>query len=724
MSSYMNIEQIPVEAVRWFYHHGSSMRNIWKPFCGADSIKVEKAFRELQTDTATAPTSKIIVRGDLFEVDITTKMCSPIFWTGHKKSIHSRRCDWCSTPIQRGIWFNKINWVPLDFELAFIIEAEHVNCVIPTLSERIADKKVKRTLHKFSHGAFSVEWTSSGDVYLITRAANPFGNVKLHGGLSSVPINRGYHILADPNDGPIPITQLCFVVHGIGQQLASIRHECAKFRMTCKRIMRKRYPNLAQAGQRLEFIPVDWRSTLNLNFATLENITVGQMRPLRMYINNCFIDVLYYTSPVYRVEIMKSLSWELTRLFNLFMRNNPHFLQKGGQVSVLAHSLGTVIMHDILCASNQSLPLLSPALPCSEEDATASHVSAIAQNIEKARFDLLNMELQLMREISLDSPSSGSNGDSTFLSNIRKPQSWITLPQLSHLFMIGSPLGLFISLNSVPAKYHFSQQVSSSASVQPVVSTPHSKRRTRHHSHSERISTASPVETPEKEALDLGQTDPDVLIPYFACRRIYNIFHSYDPIAYRLEPLLLRHYSHVNPVVLPTVNSFFKEKHRRPSTASSSMRLGSSHPNSSSLADLSILESTNSHMNEEYESSTGTSEEESRMSEADYPRKLYKRLSITSDRQVYRQHDSRTFKIFSKLVTRRSSHVTTLGPPLHLQNSEPAETEKRLRYRVDYEWQKSFSPLAVLGAHHSYWNSRELAFFLLYQIFGHPDSVS
>ena len=118
---------------------------------------------------------------------------------------------------------------------------------------------------------------------------------------------------------------------------------------------KKFYPDLAKTGQRLEFIPVNWRSALSLNADTVENITISQMRPLRSYINHCFVDILYYTSPIYRNDIMNSLSMELTRLFNLFCTKNPHFLQKGGQVSVLAHSLGTVIMYDILRSPDSRL---------------------------------------------------------------------------------------------------------------------------------------------------------------------------------------------------------------------------------------------------------------------------------------------------------------------------------------------------------------------------------
>ncbi|KAF6779485.1 Phospholipase DDHD1 [Paragonimus kellicotti] len=362
MSSFLLDEQIPVEAVRWFYGRGSGHLNTWKSFRGADTINIENAYREYLRASPDSQPTKIVVRNDLFEVDIEKRICSPIFWPGQRRSAHAKKSDWCDTPVQRGIWFNKINWIPLDFEMALIIENEHVTSVIPKYKNKPADKNSKKTLHKFSHGSYSVAWISNGDVYLITRSAQPFGHLKLRGDLSSVPINRGFNILADPNDRKPAITQLCFVVHGIGQQLASIRHECSKFKKACRRTIHKRYQNLEKAGQRLEFIPVDWRSALNLNCSTLENITIGQMRPLRMYINNCFVDVLYYTSPVYRAEIMKSLSWELTRLFNIFLRNNPHFLQKGGQVSVLAHSLGSVIMHDILRGSDNTHSFVSPEL--------------------------------------------------------------------------------------------------------------------------------------------------------------------------------------------------------------------------------------------------------------------------------------------------------------------------------------------------------------------------
>ena len=41
-------------------------------------------------------------------------------------------------------------------------------------------------------------------------------------------------------------------------------------------------------------------------------------------------------------------------------------------------------------------------------------------------------------------------------------------------------------------------------------------------------------------------------MPQNLCNRFYNIFHWSDPVAYRMEPLLERDYSKVNPVLIPS----------------------------------------------------------------------------------------------------------------------------------------------------------------------------
>ncbi|VDP72055.1 unnamed protein product [Echinostoma caproni] len=346
---------------------------------------------------------------------------------------------------------------------------------------------------------------------------------------------------------------------------------------------------------------------------------------------------------------------------------------------------------------------------------TTEAMKEMVDEIDQKRFELLDLELKLMRQMSQTSINSS--------------------PQLSNLFLIGSPLGLFISLNAIPSSYQPMTPRSQSprSPRAPVARVGHRRRR---RSNSNQTTPSPP---PDSEVLELNNQDPDALVPYSSCRRVYNIYHSYDPIAYRLEPLLLKHYSTVAPVVLPSVDSFLSKKtnksgknsdHTSPQdfsrdssidvTSTSGMDgVGSMFE---SFGDTDSRDSR--YVGNVWDSDTESSDNDSVDTvQPDLAKKLYKRISVGED-QVYKQHKSKTFKFFSRYVTRRSSHVTSLGPLLPLQRNEPEAAERRLRYRVDYEWQKSFSPLAVLGAHYSYWTSEELAFFILYQIFGHPDSVS
>uniref|UniRef100_A0A4W6EGB4 DDHD domain-containing protein n=1 Tax=Lates calcarifer TaxID=8187 RepID=A0A4W6EGB4_LATCA len=40
----------------------------------------------------------------------------------------------------------------------------------------------------------------------------------------------------------------------------------------------------------------------------------------------------------------------------------------------------------------------------------------------------------------------------------------------------------------------------------------------------------------------------DHILPTSICSRLFNVFHPTDPVAYRLEPLILKHYSNIAPV--------------------------------------------------------------------------------------------------------------------------------------------------------------------------------
>jgi phospholipase DDHD1 len=47
-------------------------------------------------------------------------------------------------------------------------------------------------------------------------------------------------------------------------------------------------------------------------------------------------------------QIQNGLCNELNRLYSMFKERNPYFESNGGKVSVIAHSLGCVIVYDIV----------------------------------------------------------------------------------------------------------------------------------------------------------------------------------------------------------------------------------------------------------------------------------------------------------------------------------------------------------------------------------------
>ena len=79
-------------------------------------------------------------------------------------------------------------------------------------------------------------------------------------------IHRGYHTVADPADKPPDISHLIFVVHGIGQlmHMSNIVKSCVSLQQCAVTVLEKHFTD-NPPNQRLEFIPVEWRSSLKLD---------------------------------------------------------------------------------------------------------------------------------------------------------------------------------------------------------------------------------------------------------------------------------------------------------------------------------------------------------------------------------------------------------------------------------------------------------------------------
>uniref|UniRef100_A0AAQ6ABM8 DDHD domain-containing protein n=1 Tax=Amphiprion ocellaris TaxID=80972 RepID=A0AAQ6ABM8_AMPOC len=119
------VTELGPEEVRWFFKED---KKTWKPFVGHDSLNIELMFRKYlelnpgaagsqrDPDSIEISVEPVCVRGGLYEVDVKEKECYPVYW---KQQDH--------IPVMRGQWFIDGTWLPLEEEESDLIEQEHLN---------------------------------------------------------------------------------------------------------------------------------------------------------------------------------------------------------------------------------------------------------------------------------------------------------------------------------------------------------------------------------------------------------------------------------------------------------------------------------------------------------------------------------------------------------------------------------------------------------------------
>ncbi|XP_020768516.2 phospholipase DDHD1 isoform X5 [Odocoileus virginianus] len=536
---YEVVTELGPEEVRWFYKED---KKTWKPFIGYDSLRIELAFRTLLQATGTraraqdpdgdhvcgpaspaGPASssmedededrvcgfcpriaghgremeelvnieRVCVRGGLYEVDVTQGECYPVYWNQSDK-----------IPVMRGQWFIDGTWQPLEEEESNLIEQEHLSRFRGQQMQESFDIEVskpidgKDAIHSFKLSRNHVDWHSVDEVYLYSDATTSkiartvtqkLGFSKASS--SGTRLHRGYVEEATLEDKPSQTTHIVFVVHGIGQKMdqGRIIKNTAMMREAARKIEERHFSNHAT---HVEFLPVEWRSKLTLDGDTVDSITPDKVRGLRDMLNSSAMDIMYYTSPLYRDELVKGLQQELNRLYSLFCSRNPNFEEKGGKVSIVSHSLGCVITYDIMTGWNP-VRLYEQLLQKEEELPDERWMSYEERHL----LDELYLTKRRLREIE---------------ERLRglKASSMTQTPALKfkveNFFCMGSPLAVFLALRGIRPGNTGSQ---------------------------------------------------DHILPREICNRLLNIFHPTDPVAYRLEPLILKHYSNISPVQIHWYNT-------------------------------------------------------------------------------------------------------------------------------------------------------------------------
>lgn len=492
-----------------------------------DSITIESAF-ELGSTCQAIP-----VDGTRYDVIIDKREKMPVYWPGEPMTI--RRCSWFHRRSTEG------RWIPYEEEVAEKLEQEY------QAASREGRWQCKVV---FDSGEWVMLHSPEVMMHFPTSSASlgaldDWGQVQPQADPALRPqvVHRGLEGLPDIPDGEsVEVDHLCFVVHGIGAacdiKFRPIAEVVDGFRDLTADISSKHFAgaHLASKASRVEFLPVNWHDKLHGEDtgtdSRIQPLTLRSIPKLRSFVNDTLLDVLFYTSPLYCQTILDTVCGEINRMYQLFSARNPGY---GGGSSVIGHSLGSLILFDLLAGQKEASSekeeqmLVKPLwdkdlgiedvfskldivehLPVFKDQGIGMEEleTCTEEDLKEAGLPLgprkkLLMYLEKRKELSSGfaqfQASSVARQVSYSVGPAGTGQPSVRYPVLditpAAFFALGSPIGMFMAVRGIE-------------------------------------SLGSDFELP-------------------TCKMFYNIFHPYDPVAYRMESLVDKEFSSLRPLLVP-----------------------------------------------------------------------------------------------------------------------------------------------------------------------------
>ncbi|XP_063347281.1 SEC23-interacting protein isoform X2 [Pelmatolapia mariae] len=334
----------------WFYCKQVESKSVWLPFSIFDSLQLEETYNSVQPDP-----ESVIVRtdGGRYDVQLYDRMRTAVYWEEEPTEV--RRCTW----FYKGDTDSR--FIPYSEEFSDKLEAEYKKAVSTNQWHRRLEFPSGETIvmHnpkvivQFQPSCVPDEWGTTQDGQTRPRV-----------------VKRGIDDDHDevPDGELSTVDHLVFMVHGIGP-VCDLRFrsmiECVDdFRNVSLKLLQSHFKKSLDehAISRVEFLPVQWHTALHGDATgvdrRIKKITLPSTGRLRHFTNETLLDVLFYNSPTYCQTIMDTVAQEINRLYALFMERNPDFR---GAVSVAGHSLGSLILFDLL--SNQKNASPGGAMP-------------------------------------------------------------------------------------------------------------------------------------------------------------------------------------------------------------------------------------------------------------------------------------------------------------------------------------------------------------------------
>uniref|UniRef100_A0A673Y1C3 SEC23 interacting protein n=1 Tax=Salmo trutta TaxID=8032 RepID=A0A673Y1C3_SALTR len=320
------------EAVQphWFFCKQVESKSAWLPFSILDSIQLEEIYNSVQPD----PENVIVCTdGGRYDVQLYDRIRTAVFWEEEPTEV--RRCTW----FYKGDTDSR--FIPYSEEFSEKLEGEYKKAVSTNQWHRRLEFSSGETIvmHnpkvivQFQPSDMPDEWGTTQDGQTRPRV-----------------VKRGIDDDHDEvPDGELPqVDHLVFMVHGIGP-VCDLRFrsmvECVDdFRSVSLKLLQSHFKKAQEERviSRVEFLPVQWHTALHGDATgvdkRIKKITLPSTGRLRHFTNETLLDVLFYNSPTYCQTIMDTVALEINRIYALFLQRNPDFT---GGISVSGHSLGT-----------------------------------------------------------------------------------------------------------------------------------------------------------------------------------------------------------------------------------------------------------------------------------------------------------------------------------------------------------------------------------------------
>ena len=531
----------------------SNQARVWKPFTMIDSVAIEDAYTSGQI---TATTDLIPTDGGRYDVNVLNRTKEAVYWT-EQEPTQIRRCSWFYQSNVDG------RWVPYEETLAEKLEQEYKSA---HGSGRWGTKL------EISGGEYITLHSSTAMMHFPTATSSTlddWGQVQPPQDPMLKPriVHRGLEGLPEIPDGEAPgeIDHLVFVIHGIGSacdmKLRSIVSVTDGLRELTAEMSERHFSfaHLSGKATRVEFLPVNWHKTLHGEDegtdSRLQPMTLRSIPKLRGFVNDTLLDVLFYTSPVYCQKILDTVCSEINRMYTLFMARNESF---AGEVSFVGHSLGSLIMFDVLCnqteTSKENEVKYNGTTSSSAEILSESTLEVDGMDVSLEQlFKALNIESELAQPfvkegIDFRSLLNCSEEDMKEggmpIEEIKKLVAYCEKYKRKMGLIDENNVSGLEAYNNASTVEDIKYTIGPAGMGQPSVKYPQLMFKV-----SSFYALGSPIGM-FMAVRGIDTLGPDFKLP--TCPKFFNIFHPYDPVAYRIEALIKKEYGQkLKPVTIP-----------------------------------------------------------------------------------------------------------------------------------------------------------------------------